>query len=1409
MNERASLKRSTPAPSYENCIICQKFKRDTLYKASTQGLNSLRQSAEERRKCRDVDNTDKIDKIVNALETENQEKLHWHKSCFAVFTDKGKISRLKAALRSSSLAETQLTTSAGLRSRTATCDWKLCLFCQKEERKKETLCSVTTFRVSQQIIEEAKFDHNLSVRVAGVSDLMAAEGKYHPNCYKKFLRDVSRSRGERSDKTVTLVWLINDLKRAAAKGHILELNEVFHRYCSLAAESSIEVPASFRSRISTFKEHIEPHISDIYEFIKMKNEDITERKTVLVPTKFLHIPVSQLLSRGTDADNDDECPIPTFKTDEQDDFLSMVHVALMLRSDILNHPAHTGLSVSEEDAIACVPERLYMFIKLLLGGHALLESDAESTKNVTDDEMEYSDDEGECDTDTGVAERRNGEQLVEHCKKNDQNVETRVLSIAQDLVFTVNGEKKWTPKHIGLGASLHQATRSKKLVELFHSAGHTISYKDILRVDTALATHTLSSMDGETGAVIPPNLAEGRFIHFSADNIDINEGTLDGQKKFHATQIAAWQRGPEPVDILESIFPSKQTSLDVPEEMNTIFPSYVREGSAEPIFKQDVREEWFQQKVGDCRAAQRGIATDMVFHILRQNQDPKPGWTHFNEKHAKTDPEVTTVGYMPIILAPAHNLDTLNTVIKRIMQVANSFNQTHVVLTVDQALFPLLMELKWAVPEYKDVLIPRLGGLHISLNFLKALGQHMQNCGLAEIWIESGLLGPRTTERVLEGKDYSKGMRAHKITFQALWQLLLPHFLAYVEVRDQKLKENLDRCVQPSGKVDTGRMCDLLMSEDYNLIVLSFLKSKKEKDPLFRFWWQYMKMVQILLLFTRAQREGQWDLHLYAFQEMLPFFHRYDHTNYARWGPIYLAQMKQLPPEVQAEFENGNWVVKGSSRKFNQVDPDQALEWLNGTGKRGGGIVGITRTPSALFRWTLSYTFRGHIAAQTRKMFHLKYEDEMAYNESSPSRIRRDSSDEQKIMELFHQSKVFASILEGVVPLDILHNIVTKDVATEEIQKSLLNASTLGRENVTAFVKERLVLVAGEGFQTKKLRDPLHKNNALTFSSLYIAGKEEKDKSMSNAKAERNILQRIITAFDAGRQIDLKTILSHELLNVPVSLTDNNGFLRSGNKSILTQALCAGIHLPLVLPSPTGRSSTLVIDGQALVMSLGRPPDCNTFTEYADRFTKTVLTLGKDFNRIDVTFDRYREFSIKNATRKKRTKGLQCIRRAVTDGSVPLPKNWSSFITLNENKADLARFLSTALIAQSPVEKVVITGGGFTEENAVLSSSLDIDITALQGYHEEADTRIILHCVHSTADFLVVQDTDVFLLLVAHFDRMQCKQLWMKAGTSKKPKFLPIHTVHESLKLQIPDIDTILSFHALTGNDNNDIFITM
>ena len=58
-----------------------------------------------------------------------------------------------------------------------------------------------------------------------------------------------------------------------------------------------------------------------------------------------------------------------------------------------------------------------------------------------------------------------------------------VLSTAQDMMIRVSEGKILTPKHMGLGLSMHQATRSKELVILLNAAGHCVSY---VRMDTSV-----------------------------------------------------------------------------------------------------------------------------------------------------------------------------------------------------------------------------------------------------------------------------------------------------------------------------------------------------------------------------------------------------------------------------------------------------------------------------------------------------------------------------------------------------------------------------------------------------------------------------------------------------------------------------------------------------------------------------------------------------------------------------------------------------------------------------------------------------------------------------------------------------------------------------------------------------------
>ena len=176
--------------------------------------------------------------------------------------------------------------------------------------------------------------------------------------------------------------------------------------------------------------------------------------------------------------------------------------------------------------------------------------------------------------------------------------------------------------------------------------------------------------------------------------------------------------------------------------------------------------------------------------------------------------------------------------------------------------------------------------------------------------------------------------------------------------------------------------------------------------------------------------------------------------------------------------------------------------------------------------------------------------------------------------------------------------------------------------------------------------------------------------------------------------------------------------------------------------------SCLLIDGQALVMALGKPPDIITFGDYANIFASTVYTMGANYQRIDVVFDWYQDESIKAGTRTKRKQRHRPVRRQIeNNSSVPLPSDWSSVMALVGNKADLALPLSNHLIERSPTEHpvVVVAGGGFAEATTVKSSDPDLEVSSLSANHEEADTRLILHCIHAHMETIVVavRDTDV------------------------------------------------------------------
>ena len=222
--------------------------------------------------------------------------------------------------------------------------------------------------------------------------------------------------------------------------------------------------------------------------------------------------------------------------------------------------------------------------------------------------------------------------------------------------------------------------------------------------------------------------------------------------------------------------------------------------------------------------------------------------------------------------------------------------------------------------------------------------------------------------------------------------------------------------------------------DEENIIKMTEEFDKEFADiPNFVLWRTYMKMVETMLEFIRANRNGDWHLHLNSFAAMLPWMTIYDHTNYARWGPVYLAEMKGLETshqELYEEFMNGNFVVKKRDGKFNQVPIDQATEWQNKICKISNGIIGITRNDTARDKFCITWAERSFISHSTKVMLGLEDSNDENISirkEAQPSRKKLDKDTVESLKVQFTRFDAFKiPVSEKGVP------VITKDMESQE-----------------------------------------------------------------------------------------------------------------------------------------------------------------------------------------------------------------------------------------------------------------------------------------------------------------------------------------------------------------------------------------
>ena len=466
--------------------------------------------------------------------------------------------------------------------------------------------------------------------------------------------------------------------------------------------------------------------------------------------------------------------------------------------------------------------------------------------------------------------------------------------------------------------------------------------------------------------------------------------------------------------------------------------------------------------------------------------------------------------------------------------------------------------------EFKNTVI-RMGGFHIALNYLSLLGKKYASSGLEDLLIESGVYAAGTTSVLMLGKSYNRGIRAHKLSMEALFRLFWQAFLQWLENQTAEVttqdKQNLKAKIQECQRcfkenVSIRQSCEAVVNDmDAVTSLLTVFKSeRKAKSKLFSFWEEYIAMVMILLQFIKAECTGNWNLHLSSTAAMIPHFFAMDRTNYARWMPIYLADMHKLEerhPQVFQEFSAGKQSISRSQQPFAQVWTDKALEQsINLESKSKGGIVGISRREDAVERWFLTSHERAAITHSLKEMCGLEnYERVGTHKEAGAARMKRDQEDIDRLVSSFN-SGLLTNPFDLPDDRDIseklsLLNIATGVVLPEQASDRLLDATEMGKRSMENFISTRI--------NTNEVNfwDPLPKLKINTFTS---AAKKMEVKATNDKiitlTTDRELFGRLLVVAKQ-RDIDLRQVLSYELSAVPVAIAHGDGSLRKTTKSSL------------------------------------------------------------------------------------------------------------------------------------------------------------------------------------------------------------------------------------------------------------------
>lgn len=552
------------------------------------------------------------------------------------------------------------------------------------------------------------------------------------------------------------------------------------------------------------------------------------------------------------------------------------------------------------------------------------------------------------------------------------------------------------------------------------------------------------------------------FCQFSFDNADHNTCTIDGRNTFHAmggiecvtpgSAVLSAGRIPK----LATIPSASSMSIDI------ALPLLTFDREAESGLKNIIVSD---PKYSSILCEDHSAATLYDFlwlcsHIL-QNLDDIPNWQQFFEMATRNfEFQQSRILFLPFINHPPSNYDTVYTALTTAVREMKKFNQKICFVTFDQPLYIKARDIisrPQVHAEFANV-VTRLGGFHLFMSFLGAVGYIMEGSGLEDLF--TVIFAANSVTKIMCGHAYARCVRAHFLVHVALTSLIFAE-IEWSEIEKNFISEAFTSIVNnDNGRHHTipewrSPLQEMSRKFENQLTLI------EKRGPTAKLWIEYYRLISLMKKYVQAERMGNWSLHLQCVYNMLPFFHASGHFNYAKSAHLYLQDMINLesrmePDEFRKMCSEGYFTIRRSSKFWCGTWSDMVIEQtLMRLMKSSGGLTrGRGITPSVLIKWTKNMAPASEICQSLEVFSGMKDNNEYILK----SAIKRDKKDIEKLTYWlknhfpFDENPDLMSLSTGVIGDTTINCYNAREIGMKNFQSILnLNFSELSFKRGTCF----------------------------------------------------------------------------------------------------------------------------------------------------------------------------------------------------------------------------------------------------------------------------------------------------------------------------------------------------------------------